>query len=139
MMRIVLADGQAKVRSALRLLLEQEPGLSIAGEASEAEGLLAAMQTNCPDLVLVDWNLPGAASPQKLIASLLARCPGLYIVVLSGRPEASQIALEAGANAFVSKGDPPEKLLAALRLADARENQALHAKEGPHQNPPQTH
>ena len=57
-MRVLLADDQMKVRSALRLLLEQEPGLSVVGEAAEAKDLLAQVGTERPDLVLLDWELP---------------------------------------------------------------------------------
>ena len=41
--------------------------------------------------------------------------PESFVVALSGLPEARREALAAGADAFVSKGDPPEKLLAAVR------------------------
>lgn len=112
-MRILLADDQAQVRSALRLLLTQEPGLSVVGEAAETGVLLAQAEATRPDVVLLDWELPGlqAATPLSI---LRARCPCLKIIVLSGRPEARQAALAAGADAFVSKGDPPERLLAAV-------------------------
>jgi DNA-binding NarL/FixJ family response regulator len=43
-MRVLLADDQSKVRSALRLLLKQEPGMSVVGEAVEAEDLLAQVE-----------------------------------------------------------------------------------------------
>jgi len=107
-----LADNQTKVRSALRLLLEQEPGLSVVGEAAEAESVLAQVETTQPDLVLLDWGLldQGAAT----LTELRAARPGLMVIVLSGRPEARRAALTAGADAFVSKGDPPERLLAAV-------------------------
>jgi DNA-binding NarL/FixJ family response regulator len=120
-MQILLADDQAKVRSALRLLLEQEPGLSVVGEAAEAEELLAQVETTCPDLVLLDWELPGlratnrVTNPERcLLSALRARCPRMWVIALSGRPEARQAALAAGVGAFVSKGDSPERLLAAL-------------------------
>jgi len=58
-MRVFLADDQAKVCSALRLLLEQELGLRVVGEATEAKDLLAQVQRTQPDLVLLDWELPG--------------------------------------------------------------------------------
>jgi DNA-binding NarL/FixJ family response regulator len=64
-------------------------------------------------LVLLDWGLPGLPS-KALLPALRALCPHLKVVVLSGRPEARQAALDAGADAFVSKIDPPERLLAAL-------------------------
>ena len=112
-MRVLLADDQTKVRSALRLLLEQEPGLSVVGEAAEAEDLLAQVGTECPDLVLLDWELPDQGGAATL-AGLRAARPGLMVIALSGQPEARQAALAAGADAFVSKGDPPERLLAAV-------------------------
>ena len=112
-MRVLLADDQSKVRSALRLLLDQEPELSVVGEATEADELLAQVGTACPDIVLLDWELPGL-SRHDLLSTLRARCPHLKVIALSGRPEARQAALAAGADAFVSKGDPPEQLLAAV-------------------------
>jgi DNA-binding NarL/FixJ family response regulator len=115
-MRILLADDQPGVCSALRLLLEQEPGLRVVGEAAEAEELLAQMQAACPDLVLLDWELPGLDAA-SLPSALRLRYPQLRVIALSGRPEARQAALQAGADAFVSKGDPPERLLATLRGA----------------------
>jgi DNA-binding NarL/FixJ family response regulator len=45
---------------------------------------------------------------------LHAHQPGLRVIALSGQPEASKASLEAGADAFVSKGDPPEQLLHAM-------------------------
>ena len=112
-MRVLLADDQTKVRSALRLLLEQQPGLSVVGEAAEAEDLLAQVEATQPDLVLLDWELPGLRTDDRLSA-LRTLCPQLKVIALSGQPEARRAALAAGADAFVSKGDPPERLLAAV-------------------------
>jgi len=120
-MRVLLADDQANVRSALRLLLAQEPDLDIVGEATETEGLLAQAEATCPDLVLLDWELPGMEAAdrsmdagQRLLLALRASHPGLKVIALSVYPEARQPALAAGADAFVSKGDPPDRLLAAV-------------------------
>jgi DNA-binding NarL/FixJ family response regulator len=112
-MRVFLADDQAKVRSALRLLLEQEPGLSVVGEAAKAEDLLAQVQTTLPDLVLLDWELPGLGSADLLSVLNSLGCH-LKVIALSGHLDAREEALVAGADAFVSKGEPPEQLLAAL-------------------------
>ena len=128
-MRILLADDQSKLRSALRLLLEQQPGIHVLGEAIDTTGLLDWVKATCPDLVLLDWELPGleagdpltalrqaqdGSSGQGLLPTLRELCPYLAVVALSGRPEARRAALEAGVDAFVSKGDPPERLLAAV-------------------------
>jgi DNA-binding NarL/FixJ family response regulator len=53
-MRVLLADDQAKVRSALRLLLMHEPEVEIIGEAVDSTGLLDWVKVVCPDLVLLD-------------------------------------------------------------------------------------
>jgi len=119
-MRLLLADDQPKVRSALRLLLEQEPDLCVMGEATGTEDLIAQMAESCPDMVLLDWELSGQ-QPADLLKALHKCCPRLLVIVLSGRPEMRQAALAAGAHAFVSKGDPPEQLLAALRAVGASE------------------
>ena len=112
-MRILLADSQPKVRFGLRVLLERQPGLKIVGEANNVEELSAQMKAGCPDLLLLGWSLPGLAGAE-LLSSLREACPGLSIIVLSGRPEMRRQALAAGADAFVCKCDPPETLLAAI-------------------------
>ena len=119
-MRVLLADDQPTLRSAVRLLLEQEPGVNIVAEVADSETLLARMADTHPDLVLLDWELPGlngASTARAVLNALYTTCPNVQIIVFSGRPEASRHALAAGANTFVSKADPPEHLLAALRQA----------------------
>jgi DNA-binding NarL/FixJ family response regulator len=112
-MRVLLADDQAKVRSALRLLLEQQPGVEILGEAVDTTGLLDWVRAIKLDIVLLDWELPGLPAT-AILPVLQYQAPSLRVVALSGRPEARQVALEAGADAFVSKGDPPERVLEAI-------------------------
>lgn len=112
-MRVLLADDRTKVRSALRLLLDQQPDIEVLGEAVDTTGLLDWIKVACPDVLLLDWELPGLP-PAALLPVLQFHCPGLRVIALSSRPEARGAALEAGAYAFVSKGDPPETLLAAL-------------------------
>ena len=116
-MRVILADDQAKVRSALRLLLEHQPNVEILGEAVDTTGLLDWVKAVCPDLVLLDWELPGLPAA-ALLPLLHDYCPGLRVIGLSSRPEVRQLALEAGADAFASKGDPPERLLRAINKID---------------------
>jgi DNA-binding NarL/FixJ family response regulator len=111
-MRILLADDQPKVRFALRVWLEQQAGFEIVGEAVNAKELLAQVQATTPDLVLLGWELPGLAVDS--LSALREVCPDLSVIALSGRPEARRAALDAGADAFVSKADPPEWLLAAV-------------------------
>ena len=113
-MQVLLADDQAKVRSALRLLLMDEPKVEVVGEVVDSTGLLDWVKVECPDLILLDWELPGLPTG-ALLPVLHNYCPDLRVVALSSRPEARQAALEAGADAFASKGDPPERVLEVIK------------------------
>ena len=112
-MRVLVADDQIKVRSALRVLLGQHLNWEVIGESSEAERLFVQICDMRPDLVLLDWELPGLTYDGEFSA-FRARYPDTKIVALSGRPEARREALELGVNAFVSKMDSPERLLDTL-------------------------
>lgn len=119
-MRILLADDRPRVRAALRLLLEQEPDMVIVGEAADAASLRLALQRETPDLLLLDWELPGLAGAQR-VSFIRNGQPALRILALSGRPEARAEALSSGADCFASKGDPPELVLAAVRACTPME------------------
>jgi two-component system response regulator DesR len=121
-MQILLADAQPKVRFALRVLLERQPGMDIKGEAANADDLLALMVADCPELVLLGWELPGLATIGS-VSVLRDICPGLSVIALSGRPEACRAALAAGVDGFVSKSDPPECLLSAIDDCIRRQRQ----------------
>jgi DNA-binding NarL/FixJ family response regulator len=114
-MRVLIADDQPEVRSALRLLLEQEREISCVTEAGGASEVLAALRAECTDLLLMDWELP-EMDPRWLLPLVRRACPGAAVVALSGRPEAYRAAINAGVDLFVSKGDPPERLLQAVRV-----------------------
>jgi DNA-binding NarL/FixJ family response regulator len=103
----------------LSLLLGQQPGLNVVSETADATQLLNQVEETHPDLVLLDWELPGS-TPNGLLPTLRTMCPHLKVIALSGRPEARREAVAAGVDAFVSKSDPPERLLAALHaISDA--------------------
>ncbi len=113
-LRVLLADDQAHVRRALHMLLEQEPGIVIVGEAADATGLLLAVSTHPADVLLLDWELPGLPLPHLLRLVRFER-PSLQIIAMSSRPEAQKEALQADTNAFLSKGAPPETIRITLR------------------------
>ena len=119
-MRILVADSQSKVRRALCVLLKQQPGLEIVGEAANAMELLTETENCCPDLILLHWRLQ-ALPTLDLLPALRRISPGLHLIVLSARREACQAALDAGADAFVCKMDPPDRLLAAVQAIQQAE------------------
>jgi DNA-binding NarL/FixJ family response regulator len=112
-MRILVADNQPKVRHALRVLLEHQPGLMVVDEVVEGEELLAQVEAAYPDLLLLHWRLRGRAAVD-LLPVLRKVYPDVAVIILSGQSEVEAEALAAGADAFVSKADPPEALLEAI-------------------------
>lgn len=123
-MRILIADDQTKVRFALRVLLQRQPTYEVVGEAANAEELCDQAEADCPDIVLLDWELPGLA-PDELLTELRRICPGVGVIALSGRLEARQTVLDAGANAFVCKCDSPQQLLKAIEQWKSVEQESL--------------
>jgi len=113
-MNILIGDAQPRIRFGLRLLFEQQPGWNVAGEVEDAQSLLDAVRLGCPDIVLIDWELPGMPA-EELLALIRQQCPCLGVVFMSGKLELRSMALLAGADIFAYKADPPEKLLEQIR------------------------
>lgn len=115
MLSVLVADDQPEVRSAMRLVVEQLVGYRIAGEVADCDELLAATQALSPDIVLLDWELPsGVAGGEAPLAALRASAPDVRVVAMSARHGARARARAAGADAFVSKGEPPRRLIEVL-------------------------
>jgi DNA-binding NarL/FixJ family response regulator len=113
-MNILIGDAQPRVRFALQLLFEQQAGWKVMGEVEDAQALLEAVRFRCPDLVLLDWELPGMPA-EDLLALIRQECPRLGVIFMSGRIELRPMALKAGADIFAYKADPPEKLLEQIQ------------------------
>jgi DNA-binding NarL/FixJ family response regulator len=112
-MRILLADDAAKVRFALRVLLERRRDFRVVGEAVDTGELLALSKAIVPDLILLDWELPGYG-PELTLLALKVHCPHTRVVALSSNPESEKEAKKAGADAFISKTAPPGYVLKVL-------------------------
>ncbi|MEZ4705917.1 MAG: response regulator transcription factor [Caldilineaceae bacterium] len=122
-MKILLADDQALLRSALRLWLEQQPHIQVVEEAAEASSLMAKIEAALPDILLLDWELPGLGitnGTRQLLHALRNGFPQLRVVAFSSHPEARMSALNAGVDAFVSKTAPPDLLLDAFNLVSGQ-------------------
>jgi DNA-binding NarL/FixJ family response regulator len=112
--KILVADDDVHVRSALRLLLEQEPDMQVVGETMAAEDLVGEIGRTHPGIVLLDWELPGLRT-NGFLAQMRSVEPRLRTIAMSGRPEQRIEAMREGVDAFVCKGDAPETLLGAVR------------------------
>jgi DNA-binding NarL/FixJ family response regulator len=116
-MKIIIADPNSEVRSALELVLKLSPKSSVIGETEDVFQLLAQSVMKCPDLILFD---PELVKPyrshrrhrtQQLmdIFNVLHKiCPCTKVVVMSSRLEAEKDALASEADGFISKTEPPQ-------------------------------
>ena len=120
--RVLVADSDATVRWALRLLLAHEGEWQVVGEAADTTALVHAVEIQQPDLVLLDGNLPGLRGHEvSLVTAISACCPATTLIALCVRPERLEMLRSAGVAAFLSKVDPPDRLLAELRSVVAKQ------------------
>jgi DNA-binding NarL/FixJ family response regulator len=114
MKQILLADDNTELRSALRLLLETRFEFNLITEARDMEHVLAQVEDTRPDCLIFDWELPGRPIRER-ITVLRTLMPGLKILVTSTHPESREEVISEGADEFISKSDPPIKILDAIQ------------------------
>ena len=118
MTRVYLADAKLVERSALRLLL-LDMDMKVVGEAADWSTTLARTPISRPDMLLVDWELL-PEEPVAALEELRSVCPtALVIILISHLDPRQQAALSAGADAFISKGEMPERVAEILRAVAA--------------------
>ena len=123
-MRILLADHHNQLRRALGSLIKVKTEYVVVGEARDWGELLSMATQTQPDVVLMDWELPGLAADNGLARLQNSNCcPKL--IIMSSHFEIKEQVLEAGADDFVSKGDSPEKLLEALQKMQINPDELL--------------
>lgn len=128
-MRVLLADRHPKTRSALRLLLSEEPYITLIGDtARDMEDVFVQAVVRQPEVVLIDWEMAGR--PVELIAALRRLDLPPHVIVLSIYPELEASVLEASADVFISKTDAPDRLLGALRAVHASRGREQADREG---------
>lgn len=115
MSRVLVVDDHAIVRSGVRRLLADMPGLALR-EAASGEEALDQVRDHVFDLIILDLNLPGVGG-LELLRRILKSNSKLAVLVFSAHTEAiyANRALEAGARGFISKGAAPEEFLAAVQ------------------------
>jgi DNA-binding NarL/FixJ family response regulator len=116
--RIMIADRRSAVRSAVRLLLEERLESDVVGEAADTRELLAQLATLQPDIIVLEWGLPGM-SADGLFDALGEPDRRPKVIALGANQEALRAALACGADAFVSKGEPPKRLLTTVQALSA--------------------
>jgi two-component system nitrate/nitrite response regulator NarL len=116
MIRVLIVDGQAKVRCGLQMRLAIEPGITVVGETGDVDGALALAQALDPDVILVDIGRRGAQGVST-VKRLRAAAPAAAVVVLTlyGDADTRAEAHKAGAQAFLEKHGGAADLLQAIR------------------------
>ncbi|MFE3602741.1 response regulator [Streptomyces sp. NPDC059142] len=120
--RVLLADDQALLRSAFRVLVDSEPDMEVVGEAADGGQAVALTRGLRPDVVLMDIRMPGTdglAATRTISAD--PELAGVHVVMLTTFEVDEYVvqSLRAGASGFLGKGAEPDELLNAIRIAAA--------------------
>lgn len=112
---LIVAD-QPSVRKGLKMRLAAEIDFSVIGEASDSAVALELAQSLCPDIVLIDMDMP-SMDGIALTSDLHRVCPQASVIVLSIQDDVSTCAQaqNAGAAAFIVKSMPGDVLLSTIR------------------------
>jgi two-component system response regulator NreC len=115
---VVLADDHVVVRSALRMLLEEEADITVVAEAGDASSAIRYVKGHRPDVLILDINMPGG-SGLGAIPTIRTQSPDTQIVMLTMQAEtaAAREALQAGVLGYILKEAAGEDLVKAVRLA----------------------
>ncbi|RIX50608.1 DNA-binding response regulator [Paenibacillus nanensis] len=117
MIKLIIVDDHAMVRSGLRMLLSSKEDIEVAAEASEGdEGIQAALEYR-PDVVLMDLSMPHGKDGLTAASELKQQLPDVAILILTMHDDDEYLfrAIHAGASGYVLKNAPHEELLTAIR------------------------
>lgn len=115
---MLIVDDQESARNGLKAFFSHIPEFEVVGEASNGQEAIEWLATNSTDMVLMDIEMPvmdGVAATQHLRKLNLP----LTVVLMSLSVERETESLAAGADAFISKSDSPEQLLAVLKSLES--------------------
>lgn len=122
--KVLLADDQALLRSAFRVLVDSEPDMEVVGEASDGAQAYALARQTLADVVLMDIRMPGTdglAATRMISGDPELAAVRVVMLTTFEVDEYVVAALRAGASGFLGKGAEPEDLLNAIRVAHAGE------------------
>ena len=122
MIRVLLVDDDALVRSGLRMMLAGAAGIDVVGEAGDGREVLAAVDLHRPDVVLMDIRMPAV---DGIEATRLLRAqpspPAVIVLTTFDADELVLRALRAGAAGFLLKDTPPPEIVRAIEHVHAGE------------------
>jgi DNA-binding NarL/FixJ family response regulator len=122
MIRTLIVDDQALVRTGFRMILEAENDIEVVGEAADGNEAVASAQELAPDIVLMDIRMPNmdGVEATRRVAGLATENPTRVIILTTFDLDEYVVdALRSGASGFLLKDVPPEKLVEAVRIVAA--------------------
>ncbi|HYG94271.1 MAG TPA: response regulator transcription factor [Nocardioides sp.] len=120
MIRVLLADDDALVRSGLRALLDAEEDLTVVGEAADGREAVERARSLQPEVVLMDVRMPrldGVSATREIVS--WSRRPRILVLTTFDLDEVVDDALDAGADGFLLKRATPEQLIDGIRTVHA--------------------
>jgi DNA-binding NarL/FixJ family response regulator len=120
MIRVLIVDDDALVRSGLRIMLAGAQTVEVVGEAADGREVLGAVDLHRPDVVLMDIRMPqlDGIAATRLLATQPAP-PAVIVLTTFDADELVLRALQAGAAGFLLKETPPTEIIRAIELVHA--------------------
>ena len=112
--KVLITDDRITSRKGLRALMLTQPDIQVIGEAANGERAILFIEKEKPDVVIMDAFMPGmnGLDATKIIKK---KWQDIRVVILTLHEDIRAEALAAGADAFLIKGCPPEKLIQEIR------------------------
>jgi DNA-binding NarL/FixJ family response regulator len=120
MIKLLIADDHAVVRSGIIHILEEDPELKVMGEAQNGDELMSKLYDEKWDVLVLDITMPGRNGLDLLI-EIKKKLPALHVLILSMHPE-EEIALRAlksGASGYLNKDSIPGELIKAIKKVNS--------------------
>ena len=122
MKTILIVDDQKAVRNGLKAMFSHIPEFEVVGEAANGQEAIQWAAANLPDIVLMDIKMP-VMDGLKATRHLRKLNFPIVVVLISISADGETEALAAGADAFFSKNERPEQLLAVLKSLDVEDDE----------------
>ena len=121
MIRLLIVDDHAVVRSGLKLLLGEKQNINVVGEAADGDEAIRQAEALRPDVILMDLSMPHGKDGMTATEERKKLLPDIYILILTMHDDEQYLfrAIQAGASGYILKNAPHEELLTAIRYVAA--------------------
>lgn len=118
--KILIVDDHEAIREGLKVILQLESDFLIVGEAEEGKQAIDLAQTLSPDVIIMDIDL-GEMHGIEVTEQILSRQPDICVIGFSMHldQDLARDMYKAGAKTYISKNDPPDQLILAIRSCGA--------------------